>query len=326
MTFRFLLRRAFTFIVLFLGITIISFAIIHLAPGRPADALTELNPKVSLEVRERLTRLYGLDLPLHIQYIRWVKRCVRLDLGTSFSDGEPVLKKIAKTLPVTLLINTVSLALILILGIPLGIATALHTRRLGARLIDLLILVLFAVPTYWLALLAIDLVSVRWRLLPPFGLEGIDHAALPATAQLFDTIRHLALPITLSSLTGLAAITRYVRQNTLETLEQGFIYACRSRGLTSRTILMHHVFKSTLLPVITITGLSLPGLVGGSVLFESIFGIPGTGRLFYDAVLMRDYAVIMALLTLGAFLTLAGNGLADLGYALADPRIHREKS
>ncbi len=310
----------------FLGITVISFFVIHLAPGRPSDALTELNPKVSLEVRDRLEKLYGLDKPLLQQYRDWSVRMVRLDFGTSFADGRSVLAKILEALPVTLLINGASLVLILGLGIPLGALCAVKKGTWIDRSVSLALFLLFAAPTFWLALLLMDAVGVKLGALPVFGIQGIDHAYLSVPGKIIDVARHLVMPVTVSAIASLAGISRYVHQNMVQTLRQPFILACRSRGLPERLVIFRHGLRNALLPVITIVGLSIPGLVSGGVIFESIFAIPGTGRLFYSSVMARDYPVIMALLVLGAVLTLLGNFLADIGYALADPRIRYPKN
>ncbi len=318
---RFILKRLLHLIPLFFGITLISFWVIHMSPGRPTASVEELNPKVSLEVRERLARLYDLDKPLHVQYGLWLKKLLKFDFGTSFSDGRPVMEKFWQTIPVTLTINGVSMLLILGLGIPLGIATALKKNSWFDKYATTFLFITYAAPTFWLALLAMDMFSVKLGWLPVSGLKSLDFESFNAFGKCLDIARHLALPIMISSLTGLAGIARYMDQNMTEVLEKKFILAARSRGLSQRSILFKHGLRNALLPVITILGLSIPGLIGGSVIFESIFAIPGTGRLFFNAVMARDYPVIMALLVIGAALTLLGNLLADIGYACADPRI-----
>jgi len=310
----------------FLGITVISFFVIHLAPGRPSDALTELNPKVSLEVRERLEKLYGLDKPIGQQYRDWLTRIVRLDFGASFADGRPVTAKILEALPVTLLINFASLVLILGIGIPLGALCAVRKGTWIDKAISATLFLLFAAPTFWLALLLMDWLGVKLGCLPVFGIKSIDHEYLSGPAKVLDIARHLVLPVTVSTIASLAGISRYVHQNMVQTLREPFVLACRSRGLPQRLVIYRHCLRNALLPVITILGLSLPGLISGGVIFESIFAIPGTGRLFFASVMARDYPVIMAMLVLGAVLTLLGNFLADIGYALADPRIRYPKN
>jgi len=322
----FLAKKVAQMVPVLLGITIISFFVIHLAPGRPADALTELNPKVSLEVRDRLQKLYGLDRPLWVQYGDWLSRMVRMDFGASFADGRRVVPKILETLPVTLLINLASLLLILGIGVPLGALCAIKKGSWIDRSVSTILFLLFAAPTFWLALLLMDAIGVKLGWLPVFGIKSIDFAYLSWPQKFIDVARHLVLPVGISAISSLAGISRYVHQNMIQTLQQPFILACRSRGLPERLVIYRHGLRNALLPIITILGLSVPGLVSGSVIFESIFAIPGTGRLFYASVMARDYPVIMALLVLAAVLTLLGNLLADIGYGLADPRIRYPKN
>ena len=322
----FLVKKIGQLVPVLLGITLISFFVIHLAPGRPSDALTELNPKVSLEVRERLEKIYGLDKPIVEQYRDWFVRMVRLDFGTSFADGRPVTAKILEALPVTLLINFVSMVLILGIGIPLGALCAVRKGTWIDRSVSTALFLLFAAPTFWLALLLMDWVGVKLGVLPVFGIKSIDHAYLSGPEKVLDVARHLVLPVTVSAIASLAGISRYVHQNMVQTLRQPFILACRSRALPEHLVIYRHALRNALLPVVTIIGLSIPGLVSGSVIFESIFAIPGTGRLFFSSVMARDYPVIMAMLVLGAVLTLLGNTLADIGYAMADPRIRYPKN
>jgi len=322
----FLAKKIAQMVPVFLGITVISFFVIHLAPGRPSDTLTDLNPKVSLEVRERLEKLYGLDRPLWEQYRDWFLRMVRLDFGASFTDGRPVTAKILEALPVTLLINVASMVLILGLGVPLGALCAVRKGTWTDKTVSTVLFLLFAAPTFWLALLLMDLVGVKLGALPVFGVKSIDHAYLTGPQKILDVARHLVLPVTISAIASLAGISRYVRQNMVQTLRQPFILACRSRALPQGLVIYRHALRNALLPVITIMGLSVPALVSGSVIFESIFAIPGTGRLFFASVMARDYPVIMAMLVLGAVLTLLGNFLADIGYAVADPRIRYPKN
>jgi peptide/nickel transport system permease protein len=317
----YILKRIYQLIPLFFGITVISFWVIHMAPGRPTDALDELNPKVSLEVRERMTKLYGLDKPLIVQYGHWLRKLLVFDFGESFADGRPVVEKFWETIPVTFTINILSMALILGLGIPLGVATAVKKGALFDKAMTTSLFLAYAAPTFWIALLAMDLFGVKLGWLPVSGLKSLDFDHLSRFQKICDMARHLTLPILISSLSGLAGITRYIDQNLTDVLAKKYILAARSRALSERVILFKHGLRNALLPVITMIGLSVPGLVGGSVIFESIFAIPGTGRLFFNAVMARDYPVIMALLVISAILTLLGNLLADIGYALADPRI-----
>ena len=312
-------------IPLLIGITLISFVVIHLAPGEPTDMQTQLNPEVSTELRDRLRDQYGLDKPLVIQYGEWLGRFVRLDFGDSFSqDRRPVLTKIVERLPITISINLLSIVAILAAAIPIGIYSATHRGSLFDRITTILVFIGFAAPSFWLALLLMDLFGVRFGLLPIAGLKSLDYDSLSLLGKVFDLGRHLLLPVFISTFGGLAGFSRYMRSNMLEVIRQDYILTARAKGLSEQSVIYRHALRNALLPVITILGLSVPGLIGGSVIFETIFAIPGMGKLFYDGVMMRDYPLIMGILVMGAILTLVGNLLADLCYAFADPRIrHR---
>ncbi|MCA1906514.1 MAG: ABC transporter permease [Desulfarculus sp.] len=307
---------------LVIGITFISFLVMHLAPGSPTDIMTDLNPKVSDLARERLTKLYGLDQPVHVQYWTWLKRLAVLDFGQSFApDGRPVLDKIAERLPITVSINVMSLILVLIIALPIGVYSATHKGSLFDQATTLFVFLGFASPTFWLALLAMILFGVHLGWLPISGIKGLNHGQLPLWGQMLDYARHLLLPVLLSALTSLAGLSRYMRANMLEVIRQDYITTARAKGLSERVVIYRHALRNALMPVITILGLSVPGLIGGSVIFESIFAIPGLGKLFFEAVMSRDYPLVMGGLVISAALTLLGNLLADLGYALADPRV-----
>ena len=309
-------------IPLLIGITLVSFVVIHLAPGKPTDMATSLNPKVSLEAKKRLEELYGLDKPLHIQYWNWLKRMAVLDFGRSFApDREKVAVKIARRLPVTILINVLSLALILLAAIPIGVYSATHQNSLFDRGASVFVFLGFAAPTFWLALLLMILFGVNLGWLPISGLKSLDYDQLTVAGRVWDRTSHLILPVLLSAFGGLAGMSRYMRSNMLEVVRQDYITTARAKGLSEGAVIYKHALRNALMPVITILGLSVPALIGGSVIFESIFAIPGMGQLFYTAVMSRDYPLVMGGLVIGAVLTLAGNLLADLGYALADPRV-----
>ena len=320
----YLAKRLAMMIPLLIGITLISFMVIHLAPGEPTDLQTDLNPKASAEMRERLRERYGLDQPLVVQYGRWLGQLATLDFGESFAqDHRPVLDKIVERLPVTILINLLSIVAILAVAVPLGVMAAVRRNSPFDKVTTILVFTGFAMPSFWLALLLMDFFGVRLGLLPIAGLRSIGYEYLSTGRQLWDIISHLLLPVFVSAFGGVAGFSRYMRSNMLEVIRQDYILTARAKGLPEAQVIIRHALRNALLPVITILGLSVPGLIGGSVIFETIFAIPGMGKLFYDGVMMRDYPLIMGILVIGAVLTLVGNLLADLGYALADPRIRR---
>ena len=318
----YLFKRLLEMIPTLVGITLISFFIIHLAPGKPTDVLADLNPKMTPEARERLEKYYGLDKPIHIQYVMWLKRIVKLDFGDSFStDRRPVWTKIKERLPITILINSLALVLIFVIAIPIGVSSAVRPYSLYDKITTVVVFIGFAIPTFWLALLLMILLGVNLHWLPVSGLKSMGYEGFSAFGKIWDKMNHLILPVTLEAFGGLAGLSRYMRSNMLEVIRQDYITTARAKGLPETKVIYKHALRNALLPVITILGLSIPGLIGGSVIFENIFSIPGMGQLFFQSVMMRDYPVIMGILTIGAVLTLVGNLLADIGYALADPRI-----
>lgn len=319
---RYVLKRLLLMVPLLVGITIVCFVVIHLAPGSPTDLQTDLNPRVSAEAKARLQSMYDLDKPIHTQYLLWVGRLAALDLGQSFSpDHRPVIDKIAERIPITIIINVLSMVLIILIAIPLGVLSAVRQNSLFDKVTAVIVFIGFAVPTFWLALLLMILFGVNLGWLPISGIRSLNYEYLPPFAAVIDMLKHLILPVLLSAFGGLAGLSRYMRSNMLEVIRQDYITTARAKGLSERVVIYKHALRNALLPVITILGLSIPGLIGGSVIFETIFAIPGMGQLFYMSVMSRDYPVVMGILFIGAILTLIGNLVADISYALADPRI-----
>jgi peptide/nickel transport system permease protein len=280
---RYIAHRLLLTVPLLIGISLISFLVIYAAPGGPVEMATDLNPRVTAEARERLKAYYGLDQPVHVQYVRWLGRMATLDFGQSFSrDGRQVSEKIVERIPVTLSINVLSMFLIFLVAVPLGVYSAVRKDSWFDRISTVAVFTGFAVPTFWLALLLMILFGVQLGWLPISGLVSLEYESFTFAGKIWDRVS------------------------------------------PERNVVFRHAMRNALLPFITILGLSVPGLLGGSVIFESIFAIPGLGQLFYQGVLSRDYPLIMGSLVIGAFLTLIGNLLADVGYAYADPRIRTE--
>jgi len=318
----YLLRRGSQLIPTLIGITIICFLVVHLAPGEPTALQTELNPNITHEAIEQMRHHYGLDRPLAVQYFIWVKNLLKLDFGRSISSDErPVWEKIKQRLPITLYINIASLIVIFIVAIPLGIISAVRRGSILDRTITIWVFIGFSVPGFWLALILMDLLGVRLGWLPISGIHSPGYLCMGITERILDLARHMILPVLISAVGSLAGLSRYMRSSMLEIIRQDYIITARAKGLSEKAVIYKHAMRNALLPVITILGLSIPGLIGGSVIFESIFSIPGLGLLFYQAIMMRDYNMIMGSLTIGAILTLAGNLIADIAYSIADPRI-----
>ena len=326
----YLIKRLFAMLPVIIGVTLISFFIIHLAPGKPTDVMTELNPKITPEARARLEKYYGLDKPILVQYGLWLKRIAMLDFGNSFStDSRPVIEKIwDKKLPVldrrlsvTILINLLSMLLIIAIAVPVGIYSATRPYSLVDRISTVGVFIGFATPAFWLSLLLMMLFSVKLDWLPISGLKSLNYAGFGPWQQVLDKAMHLVLPVFVSAFGGIAGMSRYMRSSMLEAINNDYITTARAKGLSERAVIYKHALRNALLPLVTILGLSIPGLVGGSVIFETIFGIPGMGQLSYQAIMTRDYPVVMGILTISALLTMMGNMAADICYGLVDPRI-----
>jgi len=321
--FGYALRRLILAIPLLIGITFVSFLVIHLAPGEPVESTVgESSTQSDAKLRERLREIYGLDKPLHVQYWNWVTRLARLDFGRSFSpDARPVLQKIGERLPITLLLNIVELLIIVTLAIPIGVLSATRQYSTFDKITTVFVFVGFATPDFWLALMLMIVFGVQLGWLPISGLRSPTWEYLAFWKQQWDFLAHLVLPILVATFGGLAGFSRYMRQSMLDVVRQDYIQSARAKGLPERVVIGKHALRNALLPIVTVLGLSLPGLIGGSVIVESIFAIPGMGQLMVQAVFERDYPVIMGNLVIVATLTLVANLIADLTYSLVDPRI-----
>jgi peptide/nickel transport system permease protein len=332
----YLIKRILWMIPMLIGISLISFFIMHLAPGDITSNEAAFNPKASEESRQKLRELYHLDEPVIVQYGLWLKRMVQLDFGNSFAghqkpvfwettdkDGNVTKGMIQEALPITLMINILGLIITLSLAIPLGVIAARRYQGWQDRSITLFNFIGFSIPGFWLSLLLMYWLGVMNNWLPISGLHSLDYDTLDTWGKFKDSLSHLVMPVIIPSVTGLAGITLFVKNGMLDVLNQDYITTARAKGLNEHQVVYTHALRNALLPLITIVGLSIPGLIGGSVIAETIFAIPGMGKLFYDAVLMRDFPVVMGILTIGSALTLLGNLIADVSYAWADPRVRR---
>ena len=319
--FSYLFKRFFLMIPILIGITFICFIVINLAPGSPAVFHEEFSPKASPEAIEALKKLYGLDKPFHERYLNWLKMVVTLDLGNSFVDGRAVKDKILERLPITITLNLLSLLFIFSISIPIGVYSALKPGSLIDRILTIFVFAGFSVPTFWLALIGMIIFGVNLGWLPISGIQSLGVEEMSLKERIIDWIKHLIMPVTIMSFAGLAGMSRYARSSMLEVLKQDYIRTARAKGLPENIIIIKHALRNALLPVVTLLGLAIPGLIGGSVIFESIFSITGMGQLFYSSAMARDYPTIMGILIIGALLTLIGNLLADIAYFIVDPRI-----
>jgi peptide/nickel transport system permease protein len=317
------LRRLLLAIPLLLGITLVSFVVIHLAPGDPAAVVAGGSEQpIDPEMYKQLVKVYNLDKPLWQQYWLWLTSLLRLDFGRSFAPhGRPVLSMIAERLPITLLLNIVEMLIIVATAIPIGALSATRQYSTFDKVTTIFVFVGFATPDFWLALLLMILFGVQLGWLPISGLRSLNWEYLSFWHQQVDFLSHLALPILVATFGGLAGFSRYMRQSMLEVIRQDYIQSARAKGLAERVVIGKHALRNALLPIVTILGLSLPTLIGGSVIVESVFAIPGMGQLMVQAAFERDYPVLMGNLVIVSTLTLVANLLADLAYSLVDPRI-----
>lgn len=311
-------RRLLQMIPLVLLITFIAFGIMQLAPGNPMQRM--INPNFSPEQIAKAERALGLDRPIPHQYWGWLRSVATGNLGYSISTGQAVIDLLVQRLPATLLLAGTALALSFLIGIPLGILSAVRKYTALDYVLTLFSFLGTSVPAFFLGLGLIYLVALRWGWLPTSGISSVGQA-LQGWPAVSDVARHLVLPALTMAAQNTALVLRHVRSSVLEALGQDFIRTARAKGLSGIKVVYRHALPNALLPVITLVGLSLPSVVGGSFVIETVFAWPGLGQLGYQATSARDYPVLMALNLLTALAVVSGNLLADILYAAVDPRI-----
>ncbi|MGH7466544.1 MAG: ABC transporter permease [Longimicrobiales bacterium] len=321
----FILRRVLGAIPLLLGIATLVFFVLALAPGDPTAAY--LNPNVPAEVIEQLRRNFGLDQPIHVRYFRWMGSFFTGNFGYSFAQGRPVADVLFEAMPNTMVLAGFSLLLVFLSGIVIGVLQAVRQYSLMDGLLSLVSLFFYSMPPFWLALMLMLVFALKahewgWPIaLPATGVTSVDYDFLSAGQQLRDRLVHLILPVATLTLALAAGVARYTRGQMLEVVRQDYIRTARAKGLPERTVITKHALRNSLIPVITLLGLYLPFLFSGAVFVEVIFAWPGMGRVIYDAILQRDYPVVMATSFLFAVMVVLGNLIADVLYAVVDPRI-----
>ncbi|MDY0232386.1 MAG: ABC transporter permease [Sulfurimonas sp.] len=315
-----MIKKLFYIIFMLILISIISFLAIHAAPNS-FFAAGELNPNMTEEAIAQLKAVYGLDKSLTAQYLDWIKNIVTLNFGISFVTGQDVSSEILKRLPITLIMNSIALIAVFAISLYLGIKAALEYEKKADYVIRQISLVSFSMPSFYLALLFIIFLSLNLNLFPIAGLHSIEPKE--GLAYYSDMAWHLVLPVGVMIFVGLGSMIIYVRSLTLEILKSDYYFFALSRGLSEQKLLRYYILPNLLPPIITLLGLSLPGLIGGSVILESIFGIDGMGQLFFMSALSRDYPIIMGTLIITAALTLLGNMIADLILLKLNPYIKR---
>lgn len=322
---RYIIKRLLLILPMLIGISLIMFFIMHLAPGDPASLRYGLNPEVSGSARETFSRMYGLDKPVISQYLMWLRRIATFDFGRSLIDDQPVMSKILAHLPATLLLQISSILVIFFLAIPIGIISAVKRDSLFDRVTTIFVFTGYAMPTFWLAIMLIYFFSFKMEWLPVSGMSPWYAQYLGWTDRIKDLLRHLVLPLSATAFGGLAALSRYTRSSMITVMGENYITTARAKGLPEHRVIFSHVLRNALLPIVTILGLTLPALISGSFIFETIFAWPGMGRLGYEAIMNYDYPVVMGVGVIATFLTLLGIFLSDLAYALVDPRIRLTK-
>ena len=313
-------RRLLTAIpLLLLGISL-TFFIIHLAPGDPADRF--ITPSMSPNIKESIVKKFGLDQPLYSQYTSWLKNIViDFDFGKSFANGRQVSEILSDAMPATLLLSSLSLIFGIILGTAAGIYSALKDGSKIDKVITSLLLFFYSMPTFWLGLILLGIFAIGLNWLPASQINSIFHDQLGFFGKIGDYFTHLLLPVFTLGITTAPVFGRFVRSNMIEILNSDFIISARARGLSEPKVIFVYGFRNALLPVISLIGNSIPALFSGAVVIEVIYSLPGMGRVMVDAALGRDYPMIMAAGTVAFISVIIGNLLADLGYAAADPRV-----
>lgn len=325
----YILKRILLLIPTLIGIIFITFLVIRLAPGDPAEmklrasAQGMMADRAAMSIVEETRKLYGLDKPVATQFLIWVKQVATFNFGDSYKDHQPVLKKIAETLPITLTLNIITIFIIYLVSIPWGIASAIKPGGFFDRVSALILFVLYSLPSFWVALLLIIFVAggdyLNW--FPIAGFISDEADGLSFFQKIGNVAWHLVLPILCLTYGGFSFLARFSRATMLEVIHQDYMRTARAKGLSEWKVIFKHGFRNALIPQLTLLGTLLPALLGGSVIIEQIFAIPGMGRLGFEAVLNRDYPLIMAIATIDAFLTLLSLLISDLLYVAVDPRI-----
>lgn len=324
--FQYVLRRLLLAVPTLFGITVVVFSIISLAPGDPASMRAgdvmdpEMSERIVLEIRER----FHLDEPIHVRYGLWISDLARGNLGNSIADDNPVIDKIQRAFWPTVSVNLVGLLVGFVCAVPIGVLSAARQKGRFDRWGGAVLYALYSIPSYVGAILLILYVSVRWDLLPFRGMRGDTYDALSTLAKMGDLLSHMALYVACSAYGSLAFYSRFVRQNILEVIRQDYIRTARAKGLAENVVLWRHGFRNTLIPFVTLVGLTFPYVISGSIILENIFTWPGLGRLFFTSLLQRDYPVLMALSTATAVLVLLATLVTDLLYGVVDPRVRYE--
>jgi len=326
--FNYLIRRLLLGFLTLLLITFVVFGLIRNMPGTPLTLqMAEIDPsrRISEEDLKRMEQAYGLDKPWPGAYVQWAGNLAKLDLGRSISRRQPVAGLIAERVGPTMLLSVTSLILTYVLAVPMGLFATVRSGKADERAMSTILYMLYSLPSFVAALLLLVLFAVRLEgtplELPLFGMVSDNYNQLSTSGKVWDIFRHMILPVTCYTYGALAYFSRFVKSNMEEVIRQDYIRTARAKGVGPCRVIVHHAFRNTLIPFVTLLGLTLPALLSGSVILEQIFTWPGMGRLFFESITERDYPTIMGLALMFSFLTLLGQLLADILYAVVDPRV-----
>ncbi|MFX3619203.1 MAG: ABC transporter permease [Sporolactobacillus sp.] len=312
---RMMIRRILQMIPMLFILSIISFALVKLAPGDPVKMF--VTPNMHPEDVARIRRSLGLDQPLYLQYLHWIGQIFHGNLGYSLQNSHPVLAQILQRLPATIGLMGTSLILTILIAVPLGLIAAKYENTWIDHLLNMISYISISIPVFWFGILLIDFFSVKWNLLPSMGMRTIGNS------DFGDLFRHALLPVLTLTFQGCGAYYRYVRSNTLSELKKSYVDFAYSKGLSLGKVLWLHILKNVMLPVVTLLGMSLPTLISGAYITESVFSWPGLGLLSINAIFSLDYPIIMAMTLFSGLLLIIGNLLADMMYQLIDPRLRK---
>ena len=319
-------RRVSYAVLTFFGITVVVFALIHSVPGDPVSFYIGSHGASTLSqaALDAIRHTQHLDEPLWRQYLWWLRGVLTFDFGTSTFDHRPVTERILEKLPNTFELNLLAFLVSAAIGVPVGLWSAMHSGRRIERASAVMFFLLSSLPSFWVALLLMKLFSVRLQWLPLFGMYSDGYREMSSAEQFGDHLRHLVLPVITLTYAQLAIFARFSKAALTEVIRQDFITAARAKGVSSAGIVWYHGLRNALIPMITLLALTIPFLISGSVIVEQIFQWDGVGRLYFNAILTRDYPTVLGLAVATAIVTLLASLGADLLYAIADPRVRLE--
>lgn len=325
---RYLLKRLIYIVFVFFIISILMFAIYKCMPGDPVDIMlgdskTSMKPDAYQALYDQTYQRLGLDKPMPVQYLSWMGNMLTGNFGYSTQYKKEVIQIISSPMTNTILLNLFTMFVVFLISIPLGIVTAVRKNGVFDKVIQVVTIVGYSIPSFIIALLAIFTFAVK---IPIFPISGLKTAGMDAggVQGALDMAWHMVLPVLVMSVSGIGGITRYVRASMIDVLRMDYIKTARAKGLREKTVIYIHAFRNALIPVVTITTWWIIGLFGGSIVIESVFLIPGLGKMLIDSLMQRDFAVVLTMQMFYVVLSLAGNVLMDIAYTLVDPRVRLE--